>query len=277
MMAPQYIIEVNETNFEFEVVQFSLNTPVVVDFWADWCRPCVPLAKQLHMLANEGQGNFRLARVNVDQNPNLALQFGVRTLPTVKAFSGGHIVAEFVGPQPEDRIRDFIRQLQPPSPAALLVEKGNGLMAMENWEAAANAFDDALDITPEYPAALYGLVRAMIALGHGYEAVETISAFPPSRYYLPAQELLPVAEAVTKLESVDLDGDLSPQQALYWRAIRLVATGKIQLAVDGLLAALRDDRNNKELRKLILAVLEVMGEQNPATADYRKEFALIVF
>lgn len=277
MMTPQYIIEVDEANFEFEVIQFSLNTPVVVYFWAEWCRPCIPLSLQLEKMTHEAQGGFRLARVNADKNPNLALKFGVRSLPTVKAFSGGQIVAEFVGPQPDDRVRAFIHQLQPPSPAALLVEKGNGLMGMEQWDAAANAFDEALDITPDYPAAIYGLVRATIALGHGYEAVETISAFPPSRHYLPAQELKPLAEAVAKLADIDFAAEMDARDALYWRAIQLIASGKVQLALDGLLAALREDKNNKELRRLILAALEVLGEQNPATADFRKEFSLIVF
>jgi putative thioredoxin len=95
MMSPEFIIDVTEADFEYEVIAFSQNTPVVVDFWAEWCRPCKDLAVILEKLAHEAQGVFRLARVNVDQNPNLALRFAVRSIPNVKAFSGGEVVAEF--------------------------------------------------------------------------------------------------------------------------------------------------------------------------------------
>ena len=91
-MTPDNIIDVTEADFEYEVIEYSQNTPVVVDFWAAWCQPCKVLAPMLEKLIKETAGAIRLARVNVDENPNLAIRFGVRSIPAVKAFSGGQIV-----------------------------------------------------------------------------------------------------------------------------------------------------------------------------------------
>ena len=119
MMASDNIVDVTEANFQYEVISYSENTPVVVDFWAEWCRPCKTLGPLLERLAHEAQGSFRLARVDVDANPNLALHYGVRSIPTVKAFSQGEVVGEFSGLQPEGRIREFLSRITPPSPLAL--------------------------------------------------------------------------------------------------------------------------------------------------------------
>ena len=112
-MASQFIIDVNEVNFEYEVIAFSKNKPVLVDFWAEWCHPCKTLSPILEKIVNEANGNLRLAKVNIDQNPNLAMRFNVRSIPTIKAFIEGRVATEFVGAQPEARLREIINNLTP--------------------------------------------------------------------------------------------------------------------------------------------------------------------
>lgn len=276
-MSHDIIIHVNETDFKFEVLAFSHNTPVVVDFWAEWCRPCKPLSELLERLAREAQGIFRLARVNSDANPNLALRFGVRSLPTVKVFSGGEVVAEFVGPQPEGRVREFLAQIQPPSPAALLVEKGESLIASEAWAAAEAVFREALEPQPDNPGGLLGLVKSLLAQGKGHEALSIATSFPPSRQYTRAETLLPLAENIERLRGIPLSADLDERQAAFWNAVRLITRGKITPALDGLMDLLRGDKHDQASRKMVLAVLELLGEDNPVTRDYRKEFTAILF
>ncbi|MGD0709405.1 MAG: thioredoxin [Anaerolineaceae bacterium] len=135
-MASEFVVDVFESNFEFEVLAYSQNRPVVVDFWAEWCRPCKVLTPMLERLAGETQGSFRLARLDVEANPNLALQYGVHSIPTIKAFSQGQAVGELVGLQPENRLRDFLGKLMPPSPASLALEKGQNLAAVYQWKEA---------------------------------------------------------------------------------------------------------------------------------------------
>ncbi len=107
----------------------------MVDFWAEWCQPCKRLGPLLEQLTEEARGNFRLARVDVDANPNLALRYSVRSIPTVKAFSQGQVVAEFAGLQPEPRVREFLGKLLPPSEVSLQIEKANSLLETHQWSA----------------------------------------------------------------------------------------------------------------------------------------------
>jgi putative thioredoxin len=281
MMSPDYIVDVSEADFEYEVLAYSQNVPVVVDFWAAWCRPCRDLGALLVRLADEAQGRFRLARVNVDENPNLALRYGVRSLPTVKAFVNGQVVAEFVGAIPEPRLREFLERLQPPSPTALKLEKAESLLTEGEWAEAEKLFREVLDEEGEDPRALLGLVKALLAQGKGYEGLAILEAFPPSRQYAQAMLLKPYAQALVDLRQHwglkdDEEDELA---AAYWNAIRLASRGNILAALDGLLDVLRQDKRYREdqARQVVLSLLEILGEENPLTRQYRNELALILF
>lgn len=108
-MTSENIITVNENDFEQEVLIYSQNVPVVVDFWAEWCTPCKILGPILEKLAKEGQGSFRLAKLDVDFNKNIAIRYGIRSIPAVKTFMKGQVVAEFTGAQPEIKVREFLK------------------------------------------------------------------------------------------------------------------------------------------------------------------------
>lgn len=281
MMSPDYIVDVSEADFEYEVLAYSQNVPVVVDFWAAWCRPCRDLGALLVRLADEAQGRFRLARVNVDENPNLALRYGVRSLPTVKAFVNGQVVAEFVGAIPEPRLREFLERLQPPSPTALKLEKAESLLTEGEWAEAEKLFREVLDEEGEDPRALLGLVKALLAQGKGYEGLAILEAFPPSRQYAQAMLLKPYAQALVDLRQHwglkdDEEDELA---AAYWNAIRLASRGNILASLDGLLDVLRQDKRYREdqARQVVLSLLEILGEENPLTRQYRNELALILF
>lgn len=278
MMASDFIINATEENFEFEVVAFSQNTPVIVDFWASWCKPCKVLSPMLERIAMELNGAFRLARVDVDKNPNLALQYSVRTLPTLKAFSSTEVVGEMVGLQPETRLVEFINRLQPPSPLMLSVEKGEGLLSMQDWKNAEGVFREVLDQSPSQPAALLGLAKSLLAQGQAHEAKYLLRDFPASPLFSQAEKILPLAETMVEhLENaLPMETD---QDFAFNGAVRIAMRGNLEGAVDGLLDVLRQNRQFRAgmARKLVVALLEMMDQDDPHTRQYRTELANILF
>jgi putative thioredoxin len=277
-MPSEFIIDVNESDFEYEVLAYSQNTPVVVDFWATWCRPCKTLSPLLEAIAYEAMGSFRLAKVDVDSNPNLALQFGVRTVPTVKAFSGGQVVGDFVGAQPEERVRTFISNITPPSKDSLAQEKGLSLLANHDWAEAEENFLELIELYPDRPEILLGLAKAQLGLGDPFEPLLMLRNFPSSKQYAAAEKLLPYAEALGYLKQNNLPQENDLDFA-FSNCIRLASRNNFPSALDGLLEILRQ---NKKFRggmaqKVILAIFELLGEDDELTRSYRAELASILF
>ncbi len=278
MMASDFIVNVSETDFEYEVLAFSQNTPVVVDFWAPWCQPCKQIGPLLETLARAGAGNFRLAKVNVDENPNLALRYGVRSIPTVKAFSQGQVVAEFVGLQPEARIVEFINRLSPPSEAALALEKAASLLGEQNWKSAEQLFRKLEEHDPGNTAVQLGLAKSLLATGHAGEAAFILRAFPASKEYASAEKLLPLANDLVKLGRNELPAETDLDTA-FSNAVRLAGRGNLEAAMDGFLDILRQDKRYRgdAARRLLLSILELYTPDDPTARQYRSEMATVLF
>ncbi len=100
-------IKVDEQNFDKEVLQSQL--PVLVDFWAEWCGPCKALGPVIEQLAGQYEGKLKVGKLNVDENNNLAMQYGVMSIPTMKFFKGGKVIAELIGAQPKANIEEVIK------------------------------------------------------------------------------------------------------------------------------------------------------------------------
>jgi len=277
-MTPDYILNVNELDFEYEVIAYSKNTPVVVDFWATWCRPCKTLGPILEKLAIEGQGHFRLAKVNVDENPNLAIRFSIRSIPTVKAFIDGQVVDEFMGAQPEPRIREFIGKLVPPSPLKLAQEKAQSLLSLHKWTEAEKIFRELLEQSPDDPALILGLIKSLLAQGQNKEANYLLNSFPPSPQYAMAEKLRPLSKALVEFEYNQLSTD-TDLDAMFRNSVRLAKLGNFPAALDGLLEILRVNKKyrNDTARLVFLSILEILGDEDPLTRQYRSELASVLF
>ena len=278
MMAADYIIEANETNFEYEVLEYSKNTPVLVDFWAEWCQPCKILGPMLESITNEASGQIRLAKVNIDENPNLAIQFGVRSIPTVKAFISGQIASEFVGALPERKIREFLSKLSPPSPAMLDEEKGLNLLLGHNWKEAESFLSKALERNTESSAAHMGLAKAFLAQNNPIKALEQLDLIETGKELSIAKILRPYAEVLSDLnnDNISIEKDLD---AILLNSIKLASKAKFSIALDGLLDILKTDKNYRDglVREIVLALLELNGSEDPETRFYRSELASILF
>ncbi|HLA98953.1 MAG TPA: thioredoxin [Anaerolineales bacterium] len=277
MMASDHIIDVSEADFEYQVIAYSQKIPVVVDFWAEWCIPCRTLGPLLELIASEAQGTFRLAKVNVDQNQNLAMRYNIRSIPAVKAFRDGHVVSEFVGLQPEPRVREFIRTIAP-SQSDLDLEKAQSLYRLQNYAEAEGSFRRALRDKPASPIAQLGLAKSLLMQGQPAEAAAILRSFPTSQEYSIAMGLLPVAESMLHLGSGNAFDD-NPLEAAYARAIKLAQRGNLPAALDGILDILRQDKRYRhdEVRLVFLGLLELLGEDSYLTRQYRQELASVLF
>lgn len=277
MMPSEFIVEVNEADFEQQVLVYSHQLPVVVDFWAEWCAPCRVLGPILERLANEAGGSFRLAKVNVDLNPKLAARYDVRSIPVVKTIKDGFIASEFMGAQPEPQIREYLREVIP-SPSDLLLEKAQSLLHMRQAENAEEAFRQVLDQSPDNPAALLGLAKSLLLRGTGQEAQQILTHFPTTRELSSAEQLLPLAEAMIHYNDEMIFPE-DPLEAAFLNSIRLVRLSNIEAAMDGLLDVLRQDKNfrDQEARLVIVGLLELLDKNHPLTRQYRRELASIMF
>ncbi len=280
-MASEFIINVTEADFEIQVLAYSQQIPVIVDFWAEWCAPCRVLGPILERITIDGQGNFRLAKLNVDENPNLATRYNVRSIPAVKAFKDGRMVSEFLGAKPEPQVREFIRAIAP-NPSDLAIEKGNSLLAMKQIRNAEKVFRQVMIDMPENTQAQLGLAKSLLLQGHVEEGSLILASLPPSREYSIAELLRPLATALQQVEltyqpSLYLS-EANPLDAAYQNALRLFIKGNYEAAMDGLIDILRQEKRyrNGEARQVILGMLELLGD-NELTRQYRNELASVLF
>jgi len=279
MGSSNFVFDVSESTFEVDVVNRSYETPVLADFWAPWCGPCRSLGPVLEKLAAESDGGFFLAKVNVDENPNLSVRFGVQGIPAVKAFRNGQVINGFVGAIPEPRVREFLQKVAPNETDHTLAE-AISLLATRHWADAEEKLRVILEAQPRNAAAALGMVRALVAQGKGREALEIIEDFTSGPEIVAAEQLRPLAEMLAEVaEDNDHRTESDLQLAQYWQSARLLANGRYAAGMDGLMEVLRKDKKFRggEPRKVMLGVFALLGDDDPLTREYRGELASVLF
>lgn len=267
------VIEVNERNFDQEVLVRSQSVPVVVDFWAPWCGPCRTLGPLLERLAAEARGAWVLAKVNVDENPRLAQAFRIQSIPTVIAVSQGKIVEQFLGALPESQVRAWLKRFVSEPSDALL----NAAKALEatDPEGAIARYRLVLGEDPQHAEALFGLGRLLLLRGDP-EGVTTLKQLPASSpLFGRAQAALPLAELLAAKDA-PAESDLDQR---YRQAARAVASGDYATAIDELLAIIARDRSYRDdgARKALLALLAALGDDHPLVPGARRRLANTLF
>ena len=274
----EHIQDVSEGTFEKDVLMRSHEVPVVVDFWAPWCGPCRTLGPLLERLTIEAGGSFVLAKVNVDDNPGLAVRFGVQGIPAVKGFRNGEISGEFTGAQPEAVVRRFLEKMAPGKVQQQLQE-ANVLLATRHWAEAEGSYRAVLAESESTPAAALGLVKSLIMLGRGNEALEMLSAFPPGNEWAEAERLRPLAQLLADVEGNGERPEDDPLAAQLYQSARLLSRGNLEAGMDGFLDILRQDKHYRKglPKNILLSLFALLGDDDPLTRQYRDELASILF
>jgi putative thioredoxin len=281
-MSSPYAYDVDQTNFQQLVIDKSLSTLVVVDFWAEWCNPCRVLKPLLEKLAEEYAGKFILAKVNTEQNQDLAAQFGVRGIPNVKAIYNGVLVDEFSGALPEAQVRDFIER-NLPSPADELLIRAGALRDAGDLAGALTTLAEASKLDPKNEAIRIEAADILLEQGEAEEAKRLLDSLSPlTRMDDRATQLIAMANfALGGQESGDeatlraaVTADPSDMDSRLKLANLLVAAGRYDQGMDELLEMIRLDRawNEETARKTLLSVFSLLGA-NPLVAQYRRKLA----
>ncbi len=242
-------IDVTDSTFQTDVIDRSTTTPVVVDLWAPWCGPCKTLGPILEKVVGETGGQVVLAKVNVDENPKVSQAFQVQSIPAVFAVAGGKVVDAFVGAQPEAAVREFVGRLQPSE-----ADKETARLLAVGDEASLRT---VLDTTPDHHDAIVALAELLVGRrdeGDLDEALALLERIPET------PETRRVAALARTADEVAPDGAGD--------------TDDIVAKLDDLLGQVKAD---DDARQSYVDLLEVLGPDDPRTAEYRKRLTRQLF
>lgn len=277
--------------FAKDVIQASLTTPVLVDFWAPWCGPCKQLGPVLEKVVRAAGGKVKLVKINIDENPELAQQLRVQSVPTVYAFLGGQPVTGFVGAQPESQIKALIEKLVgEPLGADVAADLEAARAALERGEAktAAAIYNAVLRADPENADAIGGLARCLLATGQREDAKRLLDKAPKSQANHPAitgaQAALQLAEEAGEIGDpatleARLAADPDDHEARYRLATALFLRGKLEPAMEHLCRIVKKDRAWKDdaARKQLIRFFDALGPKHPATLKGRRMLSSVLF
>jgi putative thioredoxin len=232
--------DVTDQTFEQDVIERSRTVPVVVDLWASWCGPCKTLGPIIEQVIGETEGAVELAKVDVDANPQIARAFQVQSIPAVYALKDGQVIDGFIGAQPEHLVREFVERLtgtKEPTEVDLLVEKGD--------EASLRA---ALEIEPDHEEAVIGLAELLVLEGKADDALHLLTRLPESA---ETRRVAALARVGVPESQDDIDAELQ--------------------------VLLPNVKADEDARQRFVDLLELLGPDDPRTADWRKRLTAALF
>jgi putative thioredoxin len=279
-----HVFDIDQQTFETEVLQASMETPILVDFWATWCEPCKTLGPILEKLAAEFNGAFRLGKVDVDQQQELAGMFGIKSIPTVVMVKDGQVLDGFAGALPEGQLREFLSRHVQPLEAA---DDGLDDATPETPEQALGRIQQAIAAEPDKAELKLDLALALLRGGQTAAAEAELVALPVNlatdaravrlRSELDLAHALKDAPELTTLQQrVEADGN--DWEARDQLGVRLLLEGDAEAGLDQFLVILQKARdwNDGQAKKRLLAAFATLDDAD-VVGRYRRKMASLLF
>ena len=278
--------------FAADVLDASMEVPVIVDFWAPWCGPCKQLGPLLERTVEQAKGAVRLVKVNIDENPEIAQQLRIQSIPTVYAFRNGQPVDGFMGAIPESQVRSFVQGLiggaGGPAPEDDALTQAAEALEQRDIATAAQLYAQVLQAEPGHPKAVAGLARCYLTSGDVERAKQTLGLVRPDgasdETIRAVQAELALAERAASAGDLGplrarVDADPKDLQARFDLALGLDSKGQREDAIDQLLEIVRRDRkwNEEVARKQLVTLFDAMGPADPRTIAARRKLSSILF
>jgi putative thioredoxin len=282
----------SDQGFMADVVEPSKEVPVIVDFWAPWCGPCRQLGPAIENAVRKAQGKVRLVKINIDENPGIAGQLQVKSIPAVFAFKDGQPVDGFMGALPESQINDFIKRLTGDGPDKAeidaMLKRAEDSLASGDLGGAAQDFSLAAQSDPENPAPIAGMARVFLAGGEAEKAKEVLQHIPEDKTSDPAVQAVLTAlklaeEAGEAGEASELEQKLAENpgdhETRFELANALVGKGDLQAATDQLFLILETEADWEEgkAKARLLEVFEAAGFGSPVAKTGRRRLSTLLF
>jgi putative thioredoxin len=287
-----HVKDSTDQNFMADVVEVSKQVPVLVDFWAPWCGPCRQLGPVIEKAVNAAGGKVKLVKINIDENPQVAGQLRIQSIPDVLAFVNGQPVDGFMGALPESQVNDFIKRVSGDIDEAALdevLERAENALAQGDAGGAAQDFAAVLQADPENIRALAGMARVFLSQGDREGAEGVLAQVPPAK---AGDGAIAGVRAAMELASEGEDaGDPADARAAleaaggkgaalrYDLARALIGAGDLDGAAAQLLDSIAEDRewNDGAARQLLLRVFDAAGQTSALTRAGRKRLSSILF
>ena len=286
--------DTDTARFAVDVIDASMTTPVIVDFWAPWCGPCKQLGPMLEKAVLATRGKVRMVKLNIDDNQQIAAQMRIQSIPAVYAFFQGRPVDGFVGAVPESQIKSFVENLvkmggDPNDAVDEALAQAKAALDDGDTDTAGAIYSQILQAVPDLAAAIAGLARVLIATGRTDDARRVLDQAPEE-----ARKTGDIAAVLSSLELAEqTSGQIGEIPSLRDRvakdpadhaaridlAMALYGAGDSAGAIDELIESIRRDRdwNEQAARKQLLKIFEALGPTDPVTVAGRRKLSSILF
>ena len=285
-----FVIDINQDQFLEEVIEKSKSIPILVDFWAPWCGPCKQLTPTLEKIVNKKNGKIILAKINVDENQNIASQLNIQSIPTVYGFVDGKPIDAFQGAQPESKVEAMVDKMIEATPGneiPKLIEEANQLFVDQKFDESLKLFESLVGMDTGNPKIIAGMLRCLLQLKRFEDAKEMLDSFDlkllEDENIAKIKKLIETTnnndEALDKKLILEVEAEPENMDLRFKLANSYLSLNEIEKGFGELLTLFKQDPNwNEEAaKKKLLEFFDLLGFNDPNVIEARKKLSSMMF